>query len=84
MEIVSCPTVGRLSPFLGDRSDTGWSLYYLQKEFKTMTQSELNQQIAKQTGESMTEIVRRGFTILAALPDADDDEPSQQTKPTAA
>ncbi|HQZ67039.1 MAG TPA: hypothetical protein PLY87_18235 [Planctomycetaceae bacterium] len=49
-----------------------------------MTQSELNRQIAKQTGEPITEIVRRGFTILAALPADADDEPQQQAKPVAA
>ncbi len=45
------------------------------KERKDMTQSELNQAIAKQTGEPVTEIARRGFTILAELPHHDDDEP---------
>ena len=40
-----------------------------------MTQSELNHAIAKQTGESVTEIARHGFTILAELPQDDDDEP---------
>ena len=45
------------------------------KELKVMTQSELNHAIAKQTGEPVTEIARRGFTILAALPQDDDDEP---------
>ena len=42
-----------------------------------MTQSELNHAIAKQTGEPVTEIARRGFTILAELPQDDDDEPLQ-------
>ena len=45
------------------------------KELKVMTQSELNHAIARQTGEPVTEIARRGFTILAALPQDDDDEP---------
>ena len=45
------------------------------KELKVMTQSELNHAIAKQTGESVTEIARHGFTILAELPQDDDDEP---------
>ena len=45
------------------------------KELKVMTQSELNHAIAKQTGEPVTEIARRGFTILAKLPHDDDDEP---------
>ncbi len=40
-----------------------------------MTQSELNHAIARQTGEPVTEIARRGFTILAELPLDDDDEP---------
>lgn len=48
-----------------------------------MTQSELNRQIARQTGEPITEIVRRGFTIQAALPDDTDDEPQQQAQPAA-
>ena len=48
-----------------------------------MTQSELNRQISKQTGESMSEIARRGFTILTDLTnDGVDDEP--QLPPTAA
>jgi len=37
-----------------------------------MTQSELNRQIAKQTGESVTEIARHGFTMLTELPEDDD------------
>ena len=45
------------------------------KELKVMTQSELNHAIARQTGEPVTEIARRGFTILAELPHDDDDEP---------
>ena len=45
------------------------------KELKVMTQSELNHAIAKQTGESVTKIARHGFTILAELPQDDDDEP---------
>ncbi|MCX7387495.1 MAG: hypothetical protein NTX48_12595 [Planctomycetales bacterium] len=45
-----------------------------------MTQYELNRQISKQTGESMTEIARRGFTILKELPEDTDDE-TQQRKP---
>ena len=45
------------------------------KELKVMTQSELNHAIARQTGEPVTEIARRGFTILAALPQDDDNEP---------
>ncbi|GEM_PF-1855389 len=58
-----------------------------------MTQAELNRQIAQQTGESITDIMRHGFTILAALPDDADEERLQQlqqlqrqqpTKPVAA
>ena len=45
------------------------------KERKDMTQSELNHAIARQTGESVTEIARRGFTMMAELPQDDDDEP---------
>ena len=44
-------------------------------ERQTMTQYELNQQIAKQTGESMTEIRRRGFNILVEPSDDADDWP---------
>ena len=40
-----------------------------------MTQSELNYEIARQTGESVAEIARHGFTILTELPQDDDDEP---------
>ena len=40
-----------------------------------MTQSELNQQIAQQTGEPVTEIARRGFTLLRTLTD-DNEEPA--------
>ena len=40
-----------------------------------MTQSELNYEIARQTGESVAEIARHGFTILSELPQDDDDEP---------
>ena len=40
-----------------------------------MTQSELNQKIAKQTGESIAEIARLGFTILTELPPDGDDMP---------
>ncbi len=46
-----------------------------------MTQHELNRQISKQTGESITDIARRGFTILKELPDDNEDEP-QQRKPS--
>lgn len=48
-----------------------------------MTQSELNRQISKQTGERIAEIARRGFTILKELTDEMDNEP-QQPKATAA
>jgi len=55
-----------------------------------MTQAELNRHIAQQTGESITEIMRHGFTIMAALPDDAYEEWLQQlqrqqpTKPVAA
>lgn len=49
-----------------------------------MTQYELNRQISKQTGESMTEITRRGFTILKELPEDTDDEPQQRKPQTTA
>ena len=50
-----------------------------------MTQSELNHQIAKRTGESVTEIARLGFTILAELPEDDDvAEPLKDVARTAA
>ena len=45
------------------------------EESKAMTQSELNRQIARQTGESISEIARYGFTILAELPLEEDDGP---------
>ena len=46
-----------------------------------MTQSELNRQIAKQTGESVADIARLGFTILTELPQDEDNEFRQpQTK----
>jgi len=89
MEILFCPTVGRFSLFckftfcavvpVSERS-----LCIYQEESKAMTQSELNRQIAQQTGESITEIMRYGFTILAALPDDADEERQQQTTPVAA
>ena len=39
-----------------------------------MTQLELNHEIARQTGESVAEIARHGFTILTEFPDDSDDE----------
>jgi hypothetical protein len=39
-----------------------------------MTQTELNRQIAKQTGEAVADIARLGFTILTVLPQDVDDE----------
>ena len=60
---------------LCDRSEFGVVALFFMKELKVMTQSELNHAIAKQTGESVTEIARHGFTILAELPQDDDDEP---------
>ena len=60
---------------LCDRSEFGVVALFFMKELKVMTQSELNHAIARQTGESVTEIARHGFTILAELPQDDDDEP---------
>ena len=37
-----------------------------------MTQSELNDAIAKQTGESRTEIARRGFSLMSDVTDGDE------------
>ena len=48
-----------------------------------MTQFELNRQISKQTGESITEIARLGFTILKELPDDNENEPQQRKPPMA-
>ena len=48
-----------------------------------MTQAELNRQIAKQTGESVADIARLGFTILTELTQDDDDE-SRQSQPHVA
>ena len=50
-----------------------------------MTQSELNRQIARQTGESITDIARHGFTMLTELPeDSDDvDQPPKGVATTA-
>ena len=42
-----------------------------------MTQSELNDAIAKQTGESKTEIARRGFSLMSDV--ADGDESPEET-----
>ena len=47
-----------------------------------MTQSELNRQISKQTGEPVAEIARLGFTILKELTDDKDDEPPQSRPQT--
>ena len=55
-----------------DRPDSGVVALFLNGESKAMTQSELNHQIAKRTGESVTEIARHGFTILTELPEDDD------------
>jgi hypothetical protein len=48
-----------------------------------MTQSELNRQIAKQTGESIADIAQHGFTILTELP-PDEDQEFRQAQPPAA
>ncbi len=61
-----------------DRSDSGVVALFLIVESKVMTQSELNRQIAKQTGESITDIARHGFTILTELPQDDDDDDMAQ------
>ena len=68
---------------LCDRSKFGVAALLLKGESEAMTQSELNRQISKQTGEAITEIARLGFTILKELTDDTDDEP-QQPKATAA
>ena len=39
-----------------------------------MTQRELNHAISKQTGDSVTEIARRGFTLMS-------DEPDESSEP---
>ena len=70
--------------FLCDRSESGVVALFLKGERKAMTQYELNRQISKQTGESMTEIARRGFTILKELPEDTDDEPQQRKPQTTA
>ena len=67
--------------FLCDRSESGVVALLLKEKAKLMTQHELNRQISKQTGESITDIARRGFTILKELPDDNEDEP-QQRKPS--
>lgn len=48
-----------------------------------MTQSELNREVAKQTGESVADIARLGFTILTELPQDEDNE-FRQPQTTAA
>ncbi len=73
--------VGRFH-LLCDRSDSGVIALFLKKESEVMTQSELNRQIAKQTGEPIAEIARRGFTILKELTDDTDDEPPQSRPQT--
>ena len=71
-QILFCPSVGWFHVSC-DRPDSGVVALFLNGESKAMTQSELNHQIAKRTGESVTEIARHGFTILTALPEDDDD-----------
>ena len=68
--------------FLCDRSDFGVVALFLKEKAKPMTQHELNRQISKQTGESITEIARLGFTILKELPEDSEDEPRQRKPPT--
>ena len=72
--------VGRFH-FSCDRSESGVVALLLKEKAKLMTQHELNRQISKQTGESITEIARRGFTILKELPE-DNEEPRQRKPPT--
>ena len=69
--------------FLCDRSESGVVALFLKGERKAMTQSELNRQITKQTGESVADIARLGFTILTELTQDDDDE-SRQSQPHVA
>ena len=71
-QILVCPGVGRFHVSC-DRPDSGVVALFLNGESKAMTQSELNHQIAKRTGESVTEIARHGFTILTELPEDSDD-----------
>ena len=83
-QILFCPSVGWFHVSC-DRPDSGVVALFLNGESKAMTQSELNHQIAKRTGESVTEIARHGFTILTALPEDDDvAEPQKGGARTAA
>lgn len=59
---------------LCDRSEFGVVALSLWKAVLAMTQLELNHEIARQTGESVAEIARHGFTILTEFPDDSDDE----------
>ena len=84
VDFCSATQLGRFH-VLCDRSVSGVVALSLRKVSKAMTQSELNYEIARQTGESVTEIARNGFTILAELPQDDDDEPlPSQTAVTTA
>jgi hypothetical protein len=74
MDFCSAPQLGRFH-VLCDRSVSGVVALSLRKVSKAMTQHELNYEIARQTGESVAEIARHGFTILSELPQDDDDEP---------
>jgi len=74
MDFCSAPQLGRFH-VLCDRSVSGVVALSLRKVSKAMTQNELNYEIARQTGESVAEIARHGFTILTELPDDCDDEP---------
>jgi hypothetical protein len=76
LEICSAPEWGGFT-FCATALSDGWSLCFLTGESKAMTQSELNRQIAKQTGESVADIARLGFTILTELPRDEDDEHQQ-------
>lgn len=76
VEICSAPAWGGFTS-CATVLNSGWSLCFLAGESKAMTQAELNRQIAKQTGESITDIARLGFTILTELPQDEDDDVRQ-------
>ena len=49
-----------------------------------MTQSELNRQIARQTGESISEIARHGFTMLTEFSELPEDSDDMDQAPKGA
>jgi len=65
------PRVGRYH-VLCDRSVMVPVASFLE-DHEIMTQQELNQQIARHTGESLKEVTRRGFTMLKVTHDSNDD-----------